>query len=75
MQADKYRRSRYLLAEEESLRVVYQRRIYETFGLRNWNSAQVQMHQCIEQSSKYQMDPAALERSAEQRLRELMGVG
>jgi hypothetical protein len=75
MQADKYRRSRYLLAEKESLRAVYQRRIYETFGLRNWNSPQAQIRQCIEQSSTYQVDPAALERSAEQRLRELMGVG
>jgi len=51
------------------------KRIYETFGLRSWDSAQAQIRQRIEQSATYQADPVVLERPAEQRLRELMGVG
>jgi hypothetical protein len=51
------------------------KRIYETFGLRSWDSVQAQIRQRIEQSATYQTDPVVLERPAEQRLRELMGVG
>ena len=51
------------------------KRIYETFGLRSWNSAQAHIRQRIEQSSTYQADPVALEPRAEQRLRGLLGLG
>jgi hypothetical protein len=51
------------------------KKIYETFGLRSWNSAQAHIRQRIEQSATYQADPVVLERPAEQRLRELMEVG
>ena len=51
------------------------KRIYETFGLRSWNSVQAHIRQRIEQSATYHADPVVLERPAEQRLRELMGVG
>lgn len=51
------------------------KRIYEAFGLLSWNSAQPHICQRIEQSSTYQAHPVILEQPAEQRLRELMGLG
>ena len=50
-------------------------KIYETFGLRRWTTAQAPIRQRIEQSSTYRADPVALEPLAEQRLRELLGLG
>ena len=49
-------------------------KIYETFGLRSWTTAQAPIRQRIEQSSTYRADPVALEPLAEQRLRVLLGV-
>jgi uncharacterized protein YciI len=49
-------------------------KIYETFGLRSWSTAQAPIRQRIEQASTYRADPVALEPRAEQRLRELLGV-
>jgi hypothetical protein len=65
------------VAFSDLVRQPYQevQKIYETFGLRSWTTAQAPIRQRIEQSSTYQADPVALEPRAEQRLRGLLGLG